>query len=144
MTTSQLTILCCCILSTSVIDLSYREWEKGPARRAAREAQAQKEFQKGWDVAKSGLLYFHQACRDYFHDADGKKGDVKEFQSTASLWLRPVTQFVDAYPKSPTVETTLLRDFVPQVQPALTSPSDESIRAAWVLSEKVCKQFGIQ
>ncbi|GEP45483.1 hypothetical protein [Brevifollis gellanilyticus] len=143
MKTSQLFIIVAAILSTSVIDIAYREWEKEPARKAARAAQAEKKFQDGWSSAKSGLRYFHDACKDYFHDADGKKGDVAGFQSTASLWLSDVAGFVDAYPKSPMVETTLLSDFVPQVQPALTSPNDESIRAAWVLAEKVCKQFSI-
>lgn len=144
MTNAQTIVICACILATSAVDLAYREWEKEPARKAARAADEAKKYKEHWDSAQAGLRYFHQACRDYFHDADGKKGDAAEFQNTASLWLSSVTSFVDAYPQSITVRTTLLSDFLPQVQPALTSPSDETIRAAWVLAEKACKQFGLE
>lgn len=144
MTTSQTIVICSCILATSVIDVSYREWEKAPARKAAREAQAAKKFQEEWSATKFSLRYFEQACRGYFHGAESKRGNVAEFQKEASMWLATVASFVTAYPQSMTVYTTMLADFVPQVQPALTSPSDETIRAAWELADKVCKQHGIE
>lgn len=136
MTNQQTIVICCCILSTSLIDLAYRENEKAPARKAAKEAREMAEFQNAVESVYSSIRFFEDDCQKYL-----KTGDAKAFTSDGPSWIYHLSSFCTKHPKAPLAAS--LSPFVNDVQAAVKAPTAETVKAALDRTVSLKKQLGL-